>query len=108
MKWCPKCKEFKPKQGFHSGYCPSCFKEYRAEWQATHKEKMLGIKKRAIRLYGGKCSSCGEKDPAVLTMYPPGPQGEKALLYALEEQHWPKDHTLLCYNCRARARQGTT
>lgn len=108
MKWCPKCKTFQPKDDFHTGYCPACFKTYKAEWTRTHKEATLGIKKRAVRVYGGRCSSCGEKDMAVLTIYPPGPKGEKALLYELEEQRWPKTHTLLCRNCAYRARSGSS
>ena len=62
------------------------------------------LREEVIRGYKSKCSSCGEREIAflVLTRRDLKPLGGQSrdVYFQLKESHWPKTHTLLCYNCK--------
>ena len=99
MKWCPRCGEFKELKTFSGGYCRACFYEYRKAWEQKHQGRTLTIKLEALQHYGLNCWKCGITDPKVLVIYPPGRDGERALLYELKEDGWPLGYTTTCRNC---------
>jgi len=72
------------------------------------------IRAEVQKAYGGKCSCCGETEPAFLTIDHPNNDGAKhrkqisntALMYkTLKRLGFPKEYRLQCYNCNCgRAR----
>jgi len=90
-------------------------KEYKNSWYRSWRGK---IKLEMVAAYGGKCTCCGEAEPAFLTIEHKkrdGPAHRKELCRnfgsdfykALKKKGWPKRGlTLFCMNCNFASRYG--
>ncbi len=106
-KYCPKCHHLRNLKDFAGGYCSSCQSEYGKTYrQDTLPILIDNIRQEAYEAYGGAvCCRCGTTDPLVLTIFPRGGKGERALLYQLRKNHWPKGYKVTCRNCEVYLRQ---
>lgn len=83
-------------------------------YRAAARRTRAKLRQEFIEVYGGKCTCCGEAEPAFLTLEHVRRDGAKhralvgdysdAVLRDLKKRMWPKDdYTILCFNCnRAR------
>lgn len=118
------------KQHYQS-YCKECRNVYqRAYWatvprerrrayranqdiagqQARRRARYWQLRLEMIAAYGGKCSCCGEPEPAFLTLEHLNGGGRAHMrrlhkagnIYKeLKELGWPSVYTVLCFNCNS-------
>jgi len=139
-KRCVACGKTKPISEFYkhsnkrTGYdkyhsrCKPCKNKYQVAWHRKSPERVARAamdrrehqarrRREAIAAYGGKCTCCGEDNPAFLTVDHIGGGGNKhrrslgsneAVYTWLQRNGYPKDgFQLLCMNCNwASSRNG--
>lgn len=102
-KWCPACRTFQAVDGFNSGKCADCYREYHREWtNRSRAELTQNMLNEAITAYGGRCQLCGQDDRSVLSIFPRQGKGVRAMLYNLRAHGYPPGYRVLCYNCAAK------
>ncbi len=125
MKVCKDCQIVLNKNNWpawrkkrHSHVCKSCSRVYyknahirqrdaRNERQRNYR---MGLKEKIVAAYGGKCTCCGEQEIKFLTIEHKnnnGAEHRRALGGSKNVHNWiiknnyPKDMTVLCFNCNA-------
>lgn len=118
-KFCSKCGIWKGIKDFYknnnytndlSYHCMLCYKNYgRQVTQPRCKILMTEF----VRVRGGKCVCCGEKELDFLTIEHIKNKGYEliydkkyALLKKLKNLNWPEGYTVLCWNCNCATRYG--
>jgi hypothetical protein len=76
------------------------------------------LKHQMITAYGGKCTCCGEAEPAFLTIEHTKGDGKahraacgasEGVWRDLRRRGWPKDgYTVFCFNCNIASARGRT
>ncbi len=108
-KQCLRCAEIKGIEAFRT---VTNTDRLRAECIACERAAERAKKIEAINQYGGKCTCCGESNPAFLTFDHPDNDGAKwrkdnkgtPIYRWLKAQGWPNIVRIMCYNCNG-ARQ---
>lgn len=133
MKTCSNCKETKPEDAYYlvrkgtkvDCWCKACrqaaslrvYKENKSSISEAQSRKRSQLRAEMLEAYGGKCSCCGESEPAFMTLdhingggkqHQREAGGTREILKQLKREGWPKDeYRILCYNCNCgRNRNG--
>jgi hypothetical protein len=104
-KYCPQCRKVKPIQEFAGGYCRDCSRDYHRKYRfQVRLAQIEELVRQAIDTYG--ICSCGESDPAVLSITP-ATQSQYGVLVELVASNWPSGYKMVCANCLIKEKART-